>query len=102
MLAERMNGIFQILDQINYALLHHYEEVLWVSSVENELLDNSLVITAAVDNCPLVEETNQSRNSLVQIRLFKISEKLSIEYFYSLIDHLFNNLNLTDRPSFNS
>ena len=28
MITNRMNGIFQTLDQINYALLHHYEEVL--------------------------------------------------------------------------
>jgi DNA-binding MarR family transcriptional regulator len=28
MLAERMNVIFQTLNQINYAMLHHYEEVL--------------------------------------------------------------------------
>lgn len=27
-MKERMNGIFQTLDQINYALLHHYEKVL--------------------------------------------------------------------------
>ena len=28
MLTERMKGIFQTLDQINYKLLYHYEEVL--------------------------------------------------------------------------
>lgn len=28
MVKEKMAGIFQTLDQINYALLHHYEEVL--------------------------------------------------------------------------
>ncbi|EIM08426.1 transcriptional regulator MarR [Planococcus antarcticus DSM 14505] len=28
MITKRMSSIFQTLDQINYALLHHYEEVL--------------------------------------------------------------------------
>ncbi|SIS68679.1 hypothetical protein [Virgibacillus pantothenticus] len=32
MLEKRMNGIFQTLDQINYALLHHYDEVLEINT----------------------------------------------------------------------
>ncbi|SKB02240.1 MULTISPECIES: MarR family winged helix-turn-helix transcriptional regulator [Sporosarcina] len=79
MLAERMNEIFQTLDQINYALLHHYEEVL-----EHKLTPKQSLIIEHVEQYgaltvnELAEKMNVTASAISQL-LTKLEKEHYIE-----------------------
>lgn len=77
MLLQRMKGIFQTLDQINYALLHHYEEVL-----EHKLTPKQALIIEHVQQHDtltvneLAEKMNMTASAISQLLT-----KLEKEYY---------------------
>ncbi|WP_405102265.1 MarR family winged helix-turn-helix transcriptional regulator [Oceanobacillus sp. FSL H7-0719] len=79
MLEKRMNGIFQTLDQINYALLHHYDEVL-----EHKLTPKQSLIIEHVQQhntltvSELAEKMNVTASAISQL-LSKLEKEHYIE-----------------------
>ena len=68
MLKERMKNIFQTLDQINYALLNHYEEVLEHKLTSKQaLIMEHVHVHGTLTVNELAEKMNMSASAISQL-----------------------------------